>query len=681
MSKQDPKTAKKSKSATTPVAAEKPAATTAAKSAAAAGDPLDALFRHNFISYASYVITDRAVPSLYDGLKPVQRRILHSLKEMDDGRFNKVANVVGHAMRYHPHGDASIGEALVGLAQRGFLIETQGNFGDPMTGDGAAAPRYIEARLTKFAKDVMFNPETTTWSPSYDGRGKEPVNLPVKFPLLLLHGAEGIAVGLSTKILPHNFVELAKASIDALRGKKFKLLPDFFTGGQADFSEYNDGLAGSRVKVRAKIEVQGSSTLRLTEIPYDTTTQSVLDSIVSASEKGKIKIKSVEDNTAEKVEVLIHLPPGSNPETTRDALYAFTKCEVSLAPTLCVIEDGKPLFLSVTEVVRRTAERTKALLLLELQLREARLTERIFASSLEKIFIEHKVYRKIEDCKSWEEIVKVVTTALRPLAKGLTRDITEDDITRLADIKIKRISAYDVKKADELMAEANRELATVRGHLADVTKYTVDHFQRLISEYGKDSPRLTVVTAFGAVDKTQVAAANTKVYVDRVGGFVGTSLKKEEFLADCSDLDLVIAFTKAGTFRVVPVDQKTFIGKDIIHVAIWKKGDQETIYSMLYNDGPEGRVYAKRFFVDAITRGTEYDLTRSTPASEVVYFKAGTEADAPTVEMVAKPKKGIKKREADFSFTELGVKGRSSQGNIASQHAILPVKKEASKKT
>lgn len=656
---------------------------------------LNGMYQDYFLDYASYVILERAVPSVFDGLKPVQRRILHAMKEMDDGRYHKIANVIGQTMQYHPHGDAAIGDALVNMGQKELMIDTQGNWGDVRTGDAAAAARYIEGRLTKFALEVAFNPQTTEWQLTYDGRKREPIDLPMKFPLLLAQGAEGIAVGLSTKILPHNFIELIKASIQLLKGKDVQIFPDFLTGGSIDVSDYQGGKRGGRVKIRAKIEAVDKSTLVIKDIPYGTTTSSLQDSIVKATEKGKIKIKKVTDNTAKDVEVVVELAPGTSPDVTIDALYAFTDCEVSISPNCCVIIDNKPHFLTVEEVLRISTDNTKDLLRQELEIKEHELMEKWLFASLEKIFIEKRIYRQIEECETWEAVIEtidkglkkyVVTPSDKPKANDtrlkLFRDITEDDIVRLTEIKIKRISKFNSFKADEQIAELEKDLAQTRHDLEHLTEFAVAYFENLLKKYGKGRERRTVITTFGSIQAAEVAANNTKLYVDRAEGFIGWGLKKDEFVADCSDIDDIIVFRRDGKFQVVRIGEKVFVGKDIIHVAVWKKGDDRTTYNLAYADAGSGRSYVKRFNVTAITRSNEYDLTAGAPNSKVLYFSANPNGEAETVTVQLTPGSKAKIKTFDFDFSELLIKGRTSQGNVLTKYPVRKITlKEAGKST
>jgi topoisomerase-4 subunit A len=634
---------------------------------------LDGLYKNWFLDYASYVILERAVPRIEDGLKPVQRRIMHSLKEMDDGRFNKVANVIGHSMQYHPHGDAAIGEAIVNLGQKNLLIETQGNWGNILTGDSAAAGRYIEARLSKFALDVVYNPQTTEWQLSYDGRRKEPVTLPVKFPLLLAQGVDGIAVGLSTKILPHNFIELIKASIDILKEKKPKIYPDFPTGGVADFSEYNQGLRGGKIKVRAKIEIADKKTLIIREIPYSTTTTSLMESIVKASEKGKIKIKKVVDNTSSQVEIEIQLQPGQSPEIAIDALYAFTDCEISISPNACVIVGDKPQFMAVNDILKYNTHQTVALLKKELEIRKAELMEKILFSSLEKIFIENRIYRDIEEAKTWEDVIARIDKGLKPHKKKFYREITTDDIVRLTEIRIKRISRYDSFKADELMKDLEKQLKETQHHLRNLIDYAVAYYQRLLEKYGKDRERKTEIKSFQSVTAVEVIANNQKLYINRTDGFVGYGLKRDEFICDCSDLDDIIAIRKDGKMLVSRVKEKVFMGKDILYAGIWKKGDDRMVYNVIYNDPKSGRGFAKRFNLPGVIRDKEYDLTQGTPNSKIFYVSGNPNGEAETVEVKLSQSSTARKKVFEFDFADLEVKGRGAKGNIITKYPMRKV--------
>jgi len=633
---------------------------------------VDGMFKNWFLDYASYVILERAVPAIEDGLKPVQRRILHALNEMDDGRYNKVANVIGQSMQYHPHGDASIGEALVNMGQKELLFDCQGNWGDVRTGDSAAAPRYIEVRLSKFAKEVAFNSQTTEWQLSYDGRKKEPVTLPMKFPLLLAHGADGIAVGLSTKILPHNFIELCEASINHLEGKRFRLLPDFPTGGFVDVSEYNKGERGGRVKVRAKMEVVDKKTIAIREIPFGTTTGSLIESILKAQEKGKIKIKRVSDNTAKDVEILIELVPGTDPDVTIDALYAFTDCQSSISPNACVIVGEKPVFTTVDEILRLSTERTKSLLGKELEIRQAELNEKWHFSSLEKIFIEKRIYRNIEEAETWEAVLSTIDKGLKPYKKLFRREVTQDDIVRLTEIKIKRISKFDSFKADEEIRGIEKELKQVAHDIKHLNDYTIAYFQNLLKKYGKGRERKTEVKGFEEIEVKQVAATNAKLYVNYAEGFLGTGLKKDEFVCECSDLDDIIAFTRSGKMMVTRIGDKKFVGKDIIHVAVWKKNDERTAYNMAYYDGASKRAYVKRFNVTGVTRDKEYDLAQGTAGTKVLYFTANQNSESEIVKVQLHPNSTARIKEFEFDFATIDIKGRSSIGNIMTK---FPVRK------
>jgi len=633
------------------------------------------LYQGWFLDYASYVILERAVPHIYDGLKPVQRRILHSLWEMDDGRFNKVANVIGNTMKYHPHGDASIGDALVQVGQKNLLIDTQGNWGNIYTGDSAAAPRYIETRLNKLSQEIVFNPKTTKWLSSYDGRNKEPETLPVKFPLLLALGVEGIAVGLACKILPHNFVELIDASIDALRGKKTHLVPDFLTGGLADFSDYNGGLRGGKVRVRARIKKDDAARcLVITEIPFGTTTSSLIDSILKANDKGKIKIKKIEDNTAQDVEILVHLAAGVSPDKTIDALYAFTDCEVSISPNSCVIHDDRPKFLPVDELLKISADRTRFLIGRELEIQLNELQESWHFASLEKIFIEKRIYRDIEECETWEEIISTIHKGLKPHTKKFLRAVTDEDVARLTEIKIKRISKFDSNKANDFIAKLEAEIALVKEKLEQLTETTIAYFKDLKSKYGKGRERKTEIKAFDTVQAAAVAIANAKLSVNLAEGFAGIGLKRDEgeFVCECSDIDDIIVFRKDGKMTVSKVQQKAFFGKDIIHIAVWKKDDKRTIYNLMYKDGKNGPSYMKRFAVTSITRDKEYDLTKGTANSEVLYFSANPNGEAEVVTVNLRALERLKKLKFDVDFSTLAVKGRDTQGNMVTKY---PVKK------
>ncbi|WP_100627074.1 DNA gyrase/topoisomerase IV subunit A [Algoriphagus formosus] len=635
--------------------------------------PVTGMYKDWFLDYASYVILERAVPAIEDGLKPVQRRILHAMKEMDDGRFNKVANIIGQSMQYHPHGDASIGDAIVNLGQKDLLIETQGNWGDIRTGDSAAAARYIEARLSKFALEVVFNPQTTDWQLSYDGRKREPVTLPVKFPLLLAQGVEGIAVGLSTKILPHNFCELIEGSIEILKGNTTNVLPDFLTGGLADFSEYNGGLRGGKVKVRARIEEEDSKTLAIKEIPFGTTTDSLIDSILKANDKGKIKIKKVVDNTAKDVEIQIHLASGVSPDVTIDALYAFTDCEVSISPNACVIVNEKPVFISVNEILEYNTKQTKKLLKQELEIRKGELMEKLLFSSLEKIFIENRIYRDIEECTTWDEVLQAIDKGLDPYKPDFYREITQEDLVRLTEIKIKRISKYDSFKADELMKRLQDELKEVNHNLRHLTDYSIKYYERLLEKYGKGRERKTEIRAFDTIQATVVAANNAKLYVNRKDGFVGSGLKKEEFVCDCSDLDDIIVIRKDGKMMVSKIQDKVFMGKDILHVGIYRKTDDRLTFNLIYLDGASGRAMVKRFQPGGVTRDREYDLTKGTKGSKTLYLTANPNGEAEIVTVYLTQGAKARVKVFDFDFADLDIKGRGAGGNILTRYPVRKV--------
>ncbi|MBT8187710.1 MAG: DNA gyrase/topoisomerase IV subunit A [Croceitalea sp.] len=628
------------------------------------------MYKDWFLDYASYVILERAVPAIEDGFKPVQRRIMHALKELDDGRYNKVANVVGHTMQYHPHGDASIGDAMVQIGQKDLLIDTQGNWGNILTGDGAAASRYIEARLSKFALEVVFSPKITDWQLSYDGRKKEPVNLPVKFPLLLAQGAEGIAVGLSTKILPHNFNELIDASINHLKGKKFTIFPDFPTAGIIDVTNYNDGLRGGKIRVRAKIENFDKNTLVIREIPYGTNTSSLIDSILKANDKGKIKIKKIEDNTAAEVEILIHIPSGISPDKTIDALYAFTACESSISPLGCIIEDNKPIFMGMTEMLKRSTDHTVELLKAELEIQLNELEEQWHFASLERIFIENRIYRDIEEEDTWEGVIAAIDKGLKPHTKHLKRAVTEEDIVRLTEIRIKRISKFDIDKAKQQIETLEDKILETKNYLNNLIDFAIDYFKGLKSKYGKGRERKSEIRIFDDIEATKVVIRNTKLYVNRDEGFVGTSLRKDEYVADCSDIDDIIVFTKDGKMQVTKVDAKTFVGKNIMHVAIFKKRDKRTIYNMIYKDGRGGPSYIKRFNVTSITRDKIYDLTNGKASSEVLYFSANPNGEAEVVTVHLRQSGSIKKLKWDIDFADVLIKGRASKGNIVTKYSV-----------
>jgi topoisomerase-4 subunit A len=636
--------------------------------------PVSGLYEDWVLDYASYVILDRAVPDGNDGLKPVQRRILHAMKEMDDGRFNKVANIIGQTMQYHPHGDASIGDALVALGQKDLLIDTQGNWGDIRTGDSAAASRYIEARLSKFALEVAFNPKTTTWQLSYDGRKNEPLTLPMKFPLLLAQGAEGIAVGLSTKILPHNFCELIECSIRYLRGRKFELYPDFITGGMVDVSNYNDGKRGGRIKVRSRIEAKDKKTLLIRDVPYGVTTGQLMDSIVKANDNGKIKIKKVVDNTAKDVEIEVQLPAGVSPDLTTDALYAFTDCEVSISPNACIILEDKPHFVTVQELLKLSAENTKALLKQELEIRLQELQEDWHYSSLEKIFIEKRIYRNIEEETTWEGVIAAIDKGLRPYKKRFKREITTEDIVKLTEIRIKRISKYDSFRANEHIRGVEEQIEQVRHDLSHLVDYAVKYYESLLKKYGKERARRTEIRSFETIQAQEVAIANTRLYMNAAEGFIGTGLKKDELVCECSALDDIIVFTREGKMKVVKVADKVFIGKNIIHAAVFRKNDDRTTYNMIYADGGSGASFAKRFNVTGVTRDKEYDLTKGAGKSRVHYFTANPNGEAEVVSVTLSPASKARIKQFDFHFEELAIKGRNSVGNTVTRYAIRQVK-------
>ncbi|MCC6815550.1 MAG: DNA gyrase/topoisomerase IV subunit A [Saprospiraceae bacterium] len=656
---------------------------------------LDGMYQDYFLDYASYVILERAVPAIADGLKPVQRRILHSMFEKEDGRYHKVANLIGHTMQYHPHGDAAIGDALVNLGQKDLMIDTQGNWGDYRTGDSAAAPRYIEARLTKFALEVAFNKQTTEWQMSYDGRNKEPISLPMKFPLLLAQGVEGIAVGLATRILPHNFNELIKASINYLKGTKSKIYPDFETGGILDVSEYDQGRRGGKVKVRALIEIEDKKTLVIKELPYSITTSNLIDSIVKASEKGKIKIKQVNDNTAKDVEIKVELLPGVSPEVTIDALYAFTNCEISISTNACVIVDNKPLFLSVQDILRISTENTKALLGLELQIKIDELLEKWHITSLEKIFIEKRIYRDIEECINWEQVVETIDQGLKkyiitPSDKTksregkvrLNREITHEDITALTEIKIKRISKYNKFQTEENLKKLEAELKETQKHLDQLNDFTIQYYENLYNKFGSGKERKTRISEIEVVQAVQVMANNSKLYVNREDGFIGYGLKKDEFVKDCSEIDDIIVFRADAKMLVSRIAEKTFVGKDIVHVDVWRKADERTTYNMIYIDGSTGKAMAKRFNVTGITRDKEYDLSKGHPKSKTVYFSANPEGEAEIINIQLSSGCTARIKNFDFDFSDLEVKGRSSLGNIVTKYPIRKaILKEKGKST
>ncbi|MED5354844.1 MAG: DNA gyrase/topoisomerase IV subunit A [Bacteroidota bacterium] len=628
------------------------------------------MYKDWFLDYASYVILERAVPSIEDGFKPVQRRIMQSMKDLDDGRYNKVANIVGHTMQYHPHGDASIADAMVQIGQKDLLIDTQGNWGNILTGDRAAASRYIEARLSKFALDIVFNPKVTNWQSSYDGRRKEPINLPVKFPLLLAQGAEGIAVGLSTKILSHNFIELVDASISCLKNKKFTIFPDFITGGVADFTNYNDGKRGGRIRVRAKISVMDKSTLLISEIPYGTTTTSLIDSILKANDKGKIKIKKIDDNTSSNVEILVYIPNGISPDKTIDALYAFTNCEMSISPLGCVIQDNKPVFTGVSDILKISTENTVELLRKELKIKLKELEDQWHYASLERIFIENKIYRDIEEEDTWEGVLEAIDKGLKPHIKILKRDIIDEDLVRLTEIKIKKISKFDIDKAKEKILGLESQIKQVKDDLNNIIEYSIAYFKRLKKDYSKSRERKTEIRIFDDVDAKKVVIRNTKLYVNRAEGFVGTSMRKDEYVCDCSDIDDIIVFTENGKMIITKVDSKTFIEKNIIHVAVFKRKDKRTIYNMIYKEGDKGYSYLKRFPVHGITRDKPYSLIKSKKDGVIKYFSANPngEAEKVTINLRSNPK--LKKLKWDVDFSDYMIKGRMTRGNQITKHNV-----------
>jgi len=634
---------------------------------------VDGMYESWFLDYASYVILERAVPDIHDGLKPVQRRLLHSLKEMDDGRYNKVANVIGNTMKYHPHGDASIGDALVNMGQKDLLIDMQGNWGNILTGDRAAAPRYIESRLSKFALEVVFNPKITEWVPTYDGRTKEPVTLPVKFPLLLAQGVEGIAVGLSTKIMPHNFVELIDASISILRGRGMKVYPDFPTGGIADFSQYNDGHRGGKVKVRARIEQVDAKLLKITEVPFATTTSSLIDSVIKANEKGKIKIKKIEDNTAEFVEILIHLPAGVSPDKTIDALYAFSDCEISISPNACIIKNDKPYFLTVSDILKQSTAHSLDLLKAELEILLSEQQALWHFASLERIFIENKIYRDIEDCETWDAVIEAIREGLEPHIKHLKEPVSDDDIVRLTEIKIKRISKFDLDKANENLKRIEDAIADLKNKLANLVDYAVDYFKGLKKKYKEGRSRKTEIRTFETIVASKVAIRNQKLYINREEGFIGTSLRKDELVCECSDIDDVIIFRNDGKMMITRVSTKTFVGKGVIHLAIFKKNDVRTIYNLIYRDGKQGNTYMKRFPVKSITRDKEYDLTAGNKGSKMYHFSANPNGEAEVVSIALKSQVKARKLKFEIDLADLAIKGRSSKGNLVSKHSVNKV--------
>ena len=631
------------------------------------------MYKDWFLDYASYVILERAVPAISDGFKPVQRRILHSMKDLDDGRYNKVANIVGHTMQYHPHGDASIADAMVQIGQKDLLIDMQGNWGNILTGDRAAASRYIEARLSKFALEVVFSPKVTEWQLSYDGRKNEPVHLPVKFPLLLAQGAEGIAVGLSTKILPHNFNELLQASIAYLKGKKFTLYPDFQTGGIIDVQNYNDGIRGGKVRVRAKISVRDKNTLVIHEIPFSTTTSSLIDSILKANDKGKIKIKKIEDNTAAEVEILVHLPNGISPDKTIDALYAFTACESSISPLGCIIIDNKPQFIGVSEMLKISTDTTVSTLKKELEFKLQELENQWHYASLERIFIENKIYRLIEEEETWEGVLKAIDEGIKPHIAHLKRPVIEEDLVRLTEIKIKRISKFDIDKAQQRIEALEEDIAAVKNNLDNLIDFAIDYFTQLKKDYGKGKERKSEIRTFDDVDAKKVVVRNTKLYVNREEGFVGTSLRKDEYVCDCADIDDLIVFTRSGKMQVVKVDSKVFVEKDIIHVAVFKKKDNRTIYNAIYKDGKLGTSYIKRFAVTGVTRDKMYDITQGKTGSYLLYFSANPNGEAETVSVILRNTGQAKKLKWELDFADLQIKGRGVKGNIVTKYNVLKI--------
>ena len=631
------------------------------------------MYENWFLEYASYVILERAVPAVEDGLKPVQRRILHALKEMDDGRFNKVANVIGQTMQYHPHGDASINDAIVNLGQKELLFDCQGNWGDNRTGDSAAAARYIEVRLSKFASDVVFNNQTTEWQMSYDGRKREPVTLPIKFPLLLAQGVEGIAVGLATKIMPHNFCEIIQASIDILNNKKVELYPDFLLGGMMDASNYNDGLRGGKIRIRAKIDELDKKTLVITEIPYTTTTTSLIDSIIKANDTGKIKIKKVIDNTAKDVEIQIQLAPGISPDVTIDALYAFTDCEVSISPNACVIIEDKPHFMGVGEILRVSTNQTVDLLRQELEIRKGELMEKVLFSSLEKIFIENRIYRDIEECETFELVIQTVDKGLEPYKKDFYREITEEDILKLLEIRIKRISKFDSFKADELMKRLLDELSEVEDHLANLIRFAIDYFKNLLAKYGKGRERKTEIKNFNTISATVVAAANQKLYVNREDGFIGYGIKKDEYVMECSDIDDIIVFRSNGTCVVTKVQEKVFVGRDIIYCSVFKKNDDRKVYNVVYLDGKSGTSYVKRFKVTSVTRDREYKVSSDNAKSKITYFSANENGEAEVIQISLTANCTAKIKQFDYDFAKLAIKGRESLGNMLTKYPVRKI--------
>ena len=640
--------------------------------------PVSGMYKNWFLDYASYVILERAVPHIKDGLKPVQRRILHSLKEIDDGRYHKVANVIGHTMKYHPHGDASIGDAMVQIGQKNLLLDMQGNWGNISTGDRAAAARYIEVRLTPFALDVVYNKKITNWSYSYDGRSKEPETLPIKFPLLLAHGVEGIAVGLSTKILPHNFNELIDASIKILKGVKPKIYPDFISGGSADFSNYNDGLRGGRIRVRAKINQQSKDTLIISEIPFSTTTSSIIQSILKANDKGKIKVKRVEDNTAENVEISITIPNGISPDKTIDALYSFTDCEISISPLSCVIENNTPIFIGVSEILQQSTKHTLELLKSELEVKLSELEEKWHFACLERIFITNRIYYKIEELDEWDEIITTIDNELKPHTNDLLREVTKEDIEKLTEIRIKKITKFDLNKANDDLLILEKSISDIKNNLQNLTTFAINYFKNLKIKFGKDKKRKTEIKTFESIDAKKVVIANKKLYVNREEGFIGTTMRKDEFVCDCSDIDDIITFKKDGTMKVVKIEGKVFVGKEIIHCAIFKKKDNRTIYNMIYTNGTTNNSMMKRFAVSSITRNKDYSLTKNIPNSKVIYFSANTngEAERVTVNLRKTPK--LKTLKLEINFADLNIKGKESVGNIVTKYKVSKIEFKSS---
>ena len=632
--------------------------------------PITGMYKDWFIDYASYVILERAVPAIEDGFKPVQRRILHSMKDLDDGRFNKVANIVGHTMQYHPHGDASISDAIVQIGQKDLLIETQGNWGNILTGDSAAASRYIEARLSKFALEVVFSPKITKWQSSYDGRRKEPINLPVKFPLLLAQGAEGIAVGLSTKILPHNFIELIDSSIKCLRGRRFELYPDFSTQGVVDITNYNDGLRGGKIKVRAKISQFNKNTLVISQIPYTTTSTSLIESILKANDKGKIKIKKIEDNTASDVEIMVHLPSGVSPDKTIDGLFAFTNCEVSISPLSCIIENNKPIFIGVSEILKKSTENTKNLLKNELEVKLNELNLLWHYSTLEKIFIENRIYRLIEEEETWEGVLKSISNGLKPFLGLLKSQISDEDIVKLTEIKIKRISKFDIEKADKKIKQIEEDISSVKKNLDNLNDFAIQYFKDLKSTYSKGKERKTEIRIFDSVDVKKVVVKNSKLYINRLDGFIGTSLRKEEYIEDCSDIDDIVVFTQSGDMIVTKIESKKFVAKDILFASVFKKKDSRTIYNMIYKEGKTGTSFIKRFNVSGVTRDKVYNLTSQNVKTKVLHFSSNPNGESEIVTIQLRQGGSIKKMKWDLDFADLNIKGRSSKGNIVTKYPV-----------